>query len=58
MRPDLRIINLETSVTTSDEFWQGKGINYRMHPKNVPCLSQAKINSLGRQLGLRDPQSA
>ncbi len=44
MKPDLRVINLETSVTTSNEFWQGKGINYRMHPKNVPCLSQANID--------------
>jgi len=44
MRPDLRIINLETSVTTSEEFWQGKGINYRMHPKNVPCLREAGID--------------
>lgn len=35
--PDLRIINLETSVTTSDTPLP-KGINYRMHPRNVPCL--------------------
>ncbi|MEE9307665.1 MAG: CapA family protein, partial [Spirochaetia bacterium] len=44
IKPDLRVINLETSVTTSDDYWQGKGINYRMHPKNVPCLSQANID--------------
>ncbi len=44
MAPDVRIINLETSVTTSDEFWQGKGIHYRMHPKNIPCISAAKID--------------
>jgi poly-gamma-glutamate capsule biosynthesis protein CapA/YwtB (metallophosphatase superfamily) len=44
MHPDLRIINLETSITTSDEFWPGKGINYRMHPHNVPCLSTGKID--------------
>ena len=41
--PDLRIVNLETSVTTSDE-WQPKGINYRMHPANVGCLTAAKID--------------
>ena len=29
--PDARIINLETSVTTSDRHWRGKGIHYRMH---------------------------
>ena len=44
MRPDLRAINLETSITTSSEFWPGKGINYRMHPDNVPCLTEAKID--------------
>ncbi len=42
--PDFRIINLETSVTTSDNFWSGKEIHYRMHPANIPCLKEAKIN--------------
>ncbi len=42
--PDLRLINLETSVTESDDYWKGKGINYRMHPKNAPCLRAAKID--------------
>jgi poly-gamma-glutamate synthesis protein (capsule biosynthesis protein) len=42
--PDLRIINLETSVTTSDEFWPSKGINYRMHPDNLPVISAAGID--------------
>jgi poly-gamma-glutamate capsule biosynthesis protein CapA/YwtB (metallophosphatase superfamily) len=41
--PDARIINLETSVTTSDA-WEPKGINYRMHPGNVPCLTVAGID--------------
>ena len=39
-RPDAWIANLETSVTTSDERAQ-KGIHYRMHPKNVACLTAA-----------------
>jgi len=30
--PDARIVNLETSVTRSDDHWPGKGIHYRMHP--------------------------
>ena len=42
--PDLRIINLETSVTKSDDYWKGKGINYRMHPENIGCLEVAKID--------------
>ncbi|MCF8120413.1 MAG: CapA family protein [Deltaproteobacteria bacterium] len=44
MNPDLRLINLETSVTTSDDYWKGKGIAYRMHPKNIPCITAAKID--------------
>ena len=42
--PDLRIINLETSVTSSNDYWKGKGINYRMHPRNIPCLTAANID--------------
>jgi poly-gamma-glutamate capsule biosynthesis protein CapA/YwtB (metallophosphatase superfamily) len=42
--PDARIINLETSVTKSDDYWQGKGINYRMNPDNIPCITAAGIN--------------
>jgi poly-gamma-glutamate capsule biosynthesis protein CapA/YwtB (metallophosphatase superfamily) len=42
-RPDARIVNLETSVTTSGD-WADKGINYRMHPKNVACLTAAGID--------------
>jgi poly-gamma-glutamate synthesis protein (capsule biosynthesis protein) len=37
--PDARVINLETSVTRSDDFWPGKEVHYRMSPDNVPCLS-------------------
>lgn len=37
--PDIRIFNLETSITRSDSPWPGKGIHYRMHPKNVPCIT-------------------
>src|SRR6185369_6613687 len=44
MAPDVRIINLETSITTSDDYWKGKGINYRMHPGNIPCLTAAEID--------------
>jgi len=43
--PAARIANLETAVTTSDEHWPGKGINYRMHPANVPVLTAAGIDA-------------
>ena len=42
-RPDLRIVNLETSITRSEDFVP-KGINYRMSPENADCLTAAEID--------------
>jgi poly-gamma-glutamate capsule biosynthesis protein CapA/YwtB (metallophosphatase superfamily) len=42
-RPDVRIVNLETAVTTSGER-EAKGINYRMHPANIACLTAGGID--------------
>src|SRR5512143_3888726 len=42
--PDARIVNLETSVTTSPGPWPAKGINYRMHPANVGCLTAPRLD--------------
>ena len=42
-RPDLRIVNLETSVTASGAP-EEKEVTYRTHPKNLGCLSAAKID--------------
>ncbi|MCU0809993.1 MAG: CapA family protein [Thiobacillaceae bacterium] len=39
--PDLRIANLETALTTRDDWQRGKGIHYRMHPANAPVLAEA-----------------
>lgn len=44
MRPEARIVNLETAVTTSEDAWPGKGIHYRMHPANVEVLTAANID--------------
>lgn len=44
VQPDVRIVNLETSITVCDDCWKGKGINYRMHPANVDCLTAARID--------------
>ena len=41
--PHVRLINLETSITNSNDYWKGKGINYRMHPKNIASLTAAGI---------------
>ena len=42
-KPDIRIINLETSITTHNAF-EPKGIHYRMHPGNIGCLAEAGID--------------
>jgi poly-gamma-glutamate capsule biosynthesis protein CapA/YwtB (metallophosphatase superfamily) len=41
--PDIRLINLETAITTSEAPWPQKGIHYRMHPRNLPVLSAAAV---------------
>ena len=43
--PDLRIVNLETAITTAGDAWPGKGIHYRMHPDNVGVLGAAHIDA-------------
>lgn len=42
LAPDARVINLETSITISDDFTPGKAVNYRMHPANVSCLTAVR----------------
>jgi poly-gamma-glutamate capsule biosynthesis protein CapA/YwtB (metallophosphatase superfamily) len=37
--PDVRILNLETAVTSGGRFAPGKGIHYRMSPGNTGCLA-------------------
>lgn len=43
-KPDFRLINLETSITDNNDYWKDKGINYRMNPRNIQCLSSAGID--------------
>lgn len=42
--PDFRIINLETAVTRSREPWPEKVIQYKMEPRNIPCITEAGID--------------
>jgi poly-gamma-glutamate synthesis protein (capsule biosynthesis protein) len=42
---DLRIVNLETAITSAETPWPDKGIHYRMHPQNIGCLSAARIDA-------------
>ncbi len=44
LAPDVKLINLETSITKSNDYWRGKGINYRMNPDNIACLTAAGID--------------
>ncbi|MFG2355450.1 CapA family protein [Streptomyces sp. NPDC048521] len=40
--PDVRVVNLETAVTGDGDFAPGKGVHYRMHPANLPCLAAVR----------------
>src|SRR4029434_704739 len=42
---DLRIVNLETAVTSAETPWPDKGIHYRMHPQNIGSLTAAQISA-------------
>ncbi len=41
--PDVKLINLETSITRSEDY-EVKGINYRVSPENAECLRAAGID--------------
>ncbi|NUT52723.1 MAG: CapA family protein [Saccharothrix sp.] len=40
--PDVRLLNLETSVTADGAIDPDKHLHYRMHPRNVRCLTAAR----------------
>ncbi|MER7015462.1 CapA family protein [Saccharopolyspora sp. NPDC000359] len=40
--PDVRVINLESSITRDGHFAADKGLHYRMAPDNVDCLRVAR----------------
>jgi poly-gamma-glutamate capsule biosynthesis protein CapA/YwtB (metallophosphatase superfamily) len=42
VQPDVRLINLETSVTRSADFAPGKAVHYRMSPENLPCVTAVR----------------
>lgn len=42
-QPDVRIVNLETSITKSRQPYP-KGINYKMNPDNIACLGAMKVD--------------
>jgi len=44
VRPQAVVVNLETSITTSDDWCREKEVHYRMHPANVGCLAAAGID--------------
>ncbi|KFE36490.1 CapA family protein [Thioclava atlantica] len=43
---DLRLVNLETTITSDGENDPRKGIHYRMHPANVALLTAAKVDAV------------
>jgi poly-gamma-glutamate capsule biosynthesis protein CapA/YwtB (metallophosphatase superfamily) len=44
LAPDVRIVNLETAVTTSDAAWPDKDVLYRTHPGNVAVLAAGQVD--------------
>ncbi|CUU56972.1 poly-gamma-glutamate synthesis protein (capsule biosynthesis protein) [Parafrankia irregularis] len=42
VRPDVRVVNLETSITRCDDADPSKLVHYRMNPANLPCLAAAR----------------
>jgi poly-gamma-glutamate capsule biosynthesis protein CapA/YwtB (metallophosphatase superfamily) len=45
LKPDVRIVNLETALTRAATPWPGKGIHYRANPAHVGCLAAARIGA-------------
>jgi poly-gamma-glutamate synthesis protein (capsule biosynthesis protein) len=45
--PDVRVVNLETSITRNPNPWRNKDVHYRMHPANVACLADARVDVCG-----------
>jgi poly-gamma-glutamate synthesis protein (capsule biosynthesis protein) len=43
-RMDVRIINLETAITESEDYWPDKPVLYRMRPRNIGCLTAARVS--------------
>jgi poly-gamma-glutamate capsule biosynthesis protein CapA/YwtB (metallophosphatase superfamily) len=41
---DVRIINLETAITESEDYLPDKPVLYRMHPRNIGCLTAARVS--------------
>ncbi|MFG1780097.1 CapA family protein [Micromonospora sp. NPDC049048] len=44
VRPDARVVNLETAVTGRGGHAPAKAIHYRMHPANLACLTAARLD--------------
>lgn len=45
-RPALRLANLETVISASDDAWPDKRYLFRMHPDNAPCLRPMAFDCL------------
>lgn len=43
-KPDLKLINLETSITSSRDYWKHKEIHYKLNPQNIDVIKNAGID--------------
>ena len=44
LKPNIKIINLETAITQHNHYWPTKSIHYRMHPANINIFTAAGID--------------
>jgi poly-gamma-glutamate synthesis protein (capsule biosynthesis protein) len=44
LQPELRLVNLETTITSSDRPWPDKGVHFRLHPANITALQAARLD--------------
>ena len=45
LAPDVRLINLETTITADSEFADRKAVHYRMHPENLPAVTAIRADA-------------
>ena len=51
LAPDVRLINLETSIMADGQFAPGKAVHCRMSPNNIGCLTVATAGTHPGQPG-------
>eukprot|EP01084_Bolivina_argentea_P282692 483955_1 len=48
--PDVKLINLETTITTSNDYFPERAVHYRMHPQNIYTLKTLETHTNNNNL--------